>query len=255
MDLSVTLWNEHRVENKKPEASRIYPDGIGACIAEGLARHEIAPTLTRLDAPDQGLPQPLLDATSVLLWWGHLAHEELSDETIARVQNRVLQGMGLVVLHSGHHSKIFRRLMGTSCNLAWRDAKGGERERVWCLRPSHPIAEGLPPCFEIDRDEMYGEPFDIPEPDELVFVSWFQGGEVFRSGCTFVRGRGRIFYFSPGHETFPVYKNEHVIRAIANGIRWAHQRHSDGRNLQNWNRPVPDEPGAPRQTRRVNGGD
>ena len=250
MGLSVTLWNEYRVENIKPEASNIYPDGIGACIAEGLAAHGIAPILTRLDAPDQGLAQSLLDATDVLIWWGHLAHEELTDETITRVQNRVLNGMGLVVLHSGHHSKMFRRLMGTSCNLAWRDADAGERERVWCLRPSHPIAEGLPPCFEIKQDEMYGEPFDIPEPDELVFVSWFQGGEVFRSGCTFVRGRGRIFYFSPGHETFPVYKNEHVIRVIANGIRWAKQRHSDGRNLQNWNRAVPDEPGAPRQTRK-----
>ena len=91
-------------------------------------------------------------------------------------------------------------------------------ERVWVVLPSHPIAQGLPPYFEVPQSEMYGEPFDIPAPDELLFLSWFSGGEVFRSGCTFRRGRGRIFFFGPGHETFPIYHDPHVRRVIANGI-------------------------------------
>lgn len=249
MSVSVTIWNEHRVETEDPEAAVVYPEGIGQCIALALQNHGFKPVVTSLEQPEQGISQTLLDQTDVLIWWGHLAHDEILDATIDRIQARVLRGMGLIVLHSGHHSKLFRRLLGTSCNLSWREADGGERERVWCLLPSHPIAEGIPPCFEIEKDEMYGEPFDIPQPHELVFVSWFQGGEVFRSGCTFLRGRGRIFYFSPGHETFPVYRNKHVIGVISNAIRWANQRHADGRDLMNWNRAVPDEPDAPRQTR------
>jgi len=158
---------------------------------------------------------------------------------VNRIQQRVLKGMGLIVLHSGHHSKLFRRLMGTNCNLAWRELPDGDLERVWVIHPSHPIAEGLPPYFEVPQSEMYGEPFDIPAPEELIFLSWFKGGEVFRSGCTFHRGRGRIFFFGPGHETFPIYHNAHVHRVIANAIRWAKQAHTDGRILSNWHREVP----------------
>jgi hypothetical protein len=149
-----------------------------------------------LDEPEEGLPPVVLDQTDVLLWWGHAAHDQVSDELVTRVQQRVLAGMGLIVLHSGHWSKVFKRLMGTSCALCWREA--GERERVWVVNPGHPIAAGLGDCIEIEQSEMYGEPFGIPTPDELIFVSWFQGGEVFRSGATWTRGSGRIFYFSPG---------------------------------------------------------
>jgi trehalose utilization protein len=155
------------------------------------------------------------------------------------VQQRVLKGMGLLVLHSGHHSKLFRRLMGTNANLSWRETPDGDLERVWVVNPSHPIAEGLPPYFEVNASEMYGEPFDIPQPDELVFISWYSGGEVFRSGCTFQRGRGRIFFFSPGHETYPIYHDKTVHKVISNGIRWARQKHTDGRILENWHRAEP----------------
>src|SRR6185312_16114635 len=157
--------------------------------------------------------------TEVLTWWGHVAHQEVSDVVVDRVQQRVLEGMGLVVLHSGHHSRIFRRLMGTNCNLKWREAD--ERERLWVVDPSHEIAEGLGEGFTIEPEEMYGEYFDIPEPDRLVFIGWFPGGEVFRSGCCFERGRGRIFYFQPGHETYPTYHQPEVQRVIANAVRWA----------------------------------
>jgi trehalose utilization protein len=173
-----------------------------------------------LDEPDQGLPQDRLAATDVLVWWGHLAHAQVTDATVDRVRARVLGGMGLIVLHSGHLSRIFTSLMGTSCNLRWRE--GEDRELVWTVCPSHPIARGVPHPLEIGRHEMYGEHFDIPEPDELVFISSFSGGEVFRSGCCFRRGNGRIFYFSPGHETQPVYHLSGVRRVLANAVLWAH---------------------------------
>ncbi|MDP1592570.1 MAG: ThuA domain-containing protein [Prosthecobacter sp.] len=218
--IRVTLWNEFVHERQNPEIAQIYPKGIHGALAEALGVHEdfIIRTAT-LDEPEQGVSQASLDETDVLLWWGHTAHDAVLDETVTRVQQRVLAGMGLIVLHSGHWSKVFKRLMGTSCALCWREA--GERERVWVVNPGHPIAAGLGDCIEIEQSEMYGEPFGIPTPDELIFVSWFQGGEVFRSGATWTRGSGRIFYFSPGHEVYPIYHHPDVQRVIANGIRWA----------------------------------
>ena len=161
----------------------------------------------------------MLDATDVLTWWGHIAHGQVADAIVDRVQERVLQGMGLIVLHSAHYSKIFKRLLGTTCSLTWREA--GETERLWVCNPGHPIAQGIDRYFELEQEEMYGEPFAIPNPDEVVFISWFQGGEVFRSGCAWHRGRGKVFYFRPGHETFPIYYDENVQKVIANAARWA----------------------------------
>lgn len=239
MPIKVTIWNEGRHEQTDAEVRQHYPDRIDGAIAAGIRHPEFEIRRATLDDPDQGLPDTLLNDTDVLLWWGHVAHDEVSDGLIDRIQQRVLQGMGLVILHSGHHSKLFRRLVGTNANLAWRELPEGDLERVWVVNPAHPIAEGLPPYFEIEGSEMYGEPFDIPQPDELIFISWFSGGEVFRSGCTFQRGRGRIFFFGPGHETFPIYHDPHVHRVIANGIRWVRQKHTDGRRLDNWHRPDP----------------
>jgi trehalose utilization protein len=165
------------------------------------------------------LTDEVLASTDVLTWWGHMAHGEVSDAVVEKVHQRVLGGMGLIVLHSGHYSKIFRRLMGTNCSLIWREI--GEHERVWVTAPGHPIVEGLGPYFEIPHTEMYGEFFDIPQPDELVFISWYQGGEVFRSGCCFYRGRGKVFYFSPGHESLPIYHQKEVLHVIGNAVRWA----------------------------------
>ena len=239
MGRRVTLWTEACIQRERADISSIYPGGMDATIAGGIVDDGFILCTAGLDHSDHGLPPETLEATDVLVWWGHDAHEDVPDDRVDRVQRRVLSGMGLVVLHSGHHSKIFKRLMGTSCNLAWREQPQGETERVWVVAPSHPVAEGLPSSFDIPQSEMYGEPFDIPSPDELVFLSWFQGGEVLRSGCAFRRGRGRIFYFGPGHETFPIYFNPHVRRDIANAIRWARQPHADGRVLANWHRPNP----------------
>jgi trehalose utilization protein len=219
MTTRVTVWSEYRQERSDDAVRAVYPDGIHAAIADGLREAGLDVRTATLDDPDQGLGDALLAATDVLTWWGHVAHAELEDAVVDRVQRRVLDGMGLIVLHSGHHSRIFRRLMGTSCDLKWREAD--ERERVWVVDPAHPIAEGLGDSFLIPQEEMYGEHFDVPAPDQLVLVSWFQGGEVFRSGCCYERGRGRIFYFRPGHETYPTYFRPDVRRVIANAVRWA----------------------------------
>jgi trehalose utilization protein len=237
-ELRVTVWNEGLHERTKPEMASTYPDGIHGAIADGL-RDELAGAhiqTATLDQPGQGLPPEVLDETDVLLWWGHMAHDEVQDAVVARVVDRVLGGMGLIVLHSAHYSKVFRSLMGTTCSLQWRNA--GERELVWTIDPSHPIAAGVDQPIVIPEQEMYGEPFDIPQPDELVFVSSFAGGEVFRSGVTFRRGRGRVFYFSPGDESYPVYFHPQVRRVLANAVEWARPRGPVGGPAIAHERPV-----------------
>jgi trehalose utilization protein len=219
-DVRVTVWNEFRQERSDGPVRAVYPDGIHVAIADGLRQlGGLEVRTATLDEPAQGLPDDVLARTDVLTWWGHAAHDDVTDETVDRVHARVLDGMGLVVLHSGHFSRIFKRLMGTSCDLKWRE--DGRSERLWVVDPSHPIVDELPETFVLPEEEMYGEHFDIPAPDELVLVSWFEGGEVFRSGATWRRGRGRVVYLRPGHETHPTYFDANVRRLIANACRWA----------------------------------
>lgn len=215
--MNVVVWNENYHEKIDPRVTEVYPGGIHAYVASFLEDADVRVRTATLDMEECGLTQEVLDETDVLIWWGHMRHHLVPDEIVERVHKRVLEGMGLVVLHSGHHSKIFRSLMGTTCNLKWRD---GARERIWTIKPNHPIAEGIPETFSLACEEMYGEPFGIPEPQEVLFMGWFNGGEVFRSGCTWVRDNGRIFYFQPGHETNPSLKNEHVQRIIRNAVKW-----------------------------------
>lgn len=217
--MHITIWNENRHEQINQTVKEIYPEGIHGAIASFLKETGHSIQTATLDEEEHGLTEDVLQLTDVLIWWGHIAHHEVSDEVVARVHQRVLDGMGLIVLHSGHFSKIFKSLMGTTCDLKWREAN--EKERLWVTSPGHPITEGIGEYIELEKEEMYGEHFDIPSPDELIFVSWFQGGEVFRSGCTFHRGKGKIFYFRPGHETYPTYYNEQIQRVITNGVKWA----------------------------------
>lgn len=241
--IRVTVWNEYWHENPARHADvqarlrnygfsesklinategvkKVYPDGMHAVIADHLRAQGFAVRVATLDEPEHGLTEEVLAETDVLAWWGHAAHDQVSDEIVERVHERVnLGGMGLIALHSSHYSKIFKKLMGASCMLKTREAD--EKERIWVIDQSHPIANGLPEYFEIPQTEMYGEPFDVPAPDALVFVSWFQGGEIFRSGCCYQRGRGKIFYFRPGHETLPIYYQPEVRQVIANAVRWA----------------------------------
>jgi trehalose utilization protein len=219
-DIRVLIWNEGLHERERhEEVLRLYPEGIHGALAGHLrTRPGLAVRTATMDEPEHGLTAEALAAADVLVWWGHKVHHELRDDIADRVQQRVLEGMGFIALHSSHFSKPFLRLMGTSGRLRWRMAN--EVERIWVVDPTHPIAAGVGPYLEL-REEMYGEFFDIPPPDELVFVSWFEGGEVFRSGCTWRRGKGRVFYFRPGHETCPSYLHPDVLRVIENGVRWA----------------------------------
>jgi trehalose utilization protein len=223
--IRVTVWGENFHENADRDRAAMaerYPDGMHGAIAAGLSEVLGSAAEVRTatqDQPEHGLTSEVLDTTDVLTWWGHATHADVADEVVERVHQRVLAGMGLLVLHSGHFSKIFKRLMGTTCSLAWRDS--ADTELIWTVAPEHPIAEAVPQPIVLEEHEMYGEFFDIPAPDELVFISTFTGGEVFRGGATWRRGKGKVFYFSPGDQNYPVYHHPDIRRVLANAVRWA----------------------------------
>ena len=217
--LNVLIWNEFRHEKELEAVQKIYPKGIHAALAEFLACDDISVKTATLDDSQCGLTQDVLDHTDVLIWWGHAHHHEVPDEIAARVRDSVLKGMGAIFLHSAHHSKPFKFLMGTSCNLGWRE--DGDMERVWVAKPSNPIVQGIGRYIELAHEETYAEPFDIPEPDQTILIGSYEGSEVFRSGCCFYRGNGKIFYFQPGHESFPTYYQPDVQTVIKNAVRWA----------------------------------
>jgi len=217
--IKTVVWGENVHEQTNKVVADIYPDGMHGAIAAAL-NADAGITATTATLQEHGLTAERLADTDVLLWWGHAAHGDVSDDVVERVAEAVWSGMGLILLHSAHFAKPFKRLMGTPCNLTWREA--GERERMWVTTRGHPIAKGLPDHFELENEEMYGEPFGVPEPLETVFVSWFQGGEVFRSGLTYRRGLGNIFYFRPGHETYPTYHDANVQTVLKNAVHWAH---------------------------------
>ncbi len=216
--IKVTVWNEFRHEKNEPRIKELYPEGIHGALRDALMEcGDFEVTTVTLDMPENGLTDDILNNTDVLMWWGHMAHGEVSDKVVEKVRERVLRdGMGFFPIHSGHHSKPFRAILGTTGDLSWG---ANQQEIVWNILPQHPIAEGIPERFEL-TEEMYGEPFYIPAPDELVFASWFANGNIFRSGCCYYRGMGKIFYFQPGHEECKSLYNPYVRRIIRNGVRW-----------------------------------
>ncbi|MBO5648434.1 MAG: ThuA domain-containing protein [Clostridia bacterium] len=221
--IRVTIWNEYVHEVYEDAVREIYPLGIHGCIKEFLEKldvnGELEIRLAALADPDQGLPDEVLNNTDVLMWWGHCAHHEVDDGLVQRIKARVYDGgMGFIPMHSAHMSKPFREILGTSGKLLWGE---DQHEFIWNVRPGHPITAGIPEHIELDKEEMYGEPFMIPQPDELLFISWFEQGYVFRSGCTYHRGRGKIFYFQPGHEYCRSFYNEYVQRVLYNAVKWA----------------------------------
>ena len=222
MAIKVIVWGENVHEQNDEKVQNIYPDGMHNCIADGLnIDDDIDAKTVTLQEPEHGLSTELLNNTDVLIWWGHIAHDKVDDKIVDRVHARVLEGMGIIILHSAHYSKIFRKLLGTTCSLRWREA--GELERIWVCDPGHKIAQGIDRFIELPQSEMYGEPFQIPPPDEIIFTSWFEGGETFRSGVTYKRGNGKLFYFSPGHETYPIYHQKPIKLILKNAVKWAYQ--------------------------------
>jgi len=228
--IKVTVWNEYTDDQKTAEVASVYPEGLHKTIAGFLNRDgEISAGVSIITDPEQGLSEQVLDNTDVLIWWGHRHHDEVQDHLVKRVVDRVQRGMGIIFLHSAHKSKPFMSLMGTTGYLGWREA--AEKSRVWTVSPTHPIARGVAGQFLLEHEEMYTEPFGIPEPDATVFISWFEGGNVFRSGVTFHREYGKVFYFQPGHETYRTYHNPQVQRIITNAVKWAKPEiRADSRN-------------------------
>ena len=220
MTINAVVWGENVHERTSEVVRGIYPQGMHQTIADALnADAGISAETATLQEENHGLPADRLAKTDVLLWWGHAAHGDVADDVVENIAEAVWSGMGLICLHSAHFSKIFKRLMGTPCNLTWREA--GERERIWTVAPGHPIMKGLPQSFELAQEEMYGEPFGIPDPMETVMIGWFEGGEVFRSGVTYRRGAGKVFYFQPGHETYPTYHDANIQQILRNAVYWA----------------------------------
>ena len=217
--IRVTVYNEFLHERSEEHIRAVYPEGIHMAIKRFLECDDISVETVTLDDVAERMTDELMNRTDVLIWWGHMAHERVPDEVAERVQQAVLKGMGAIFLHSGHHSKPFRRLMGTTCNLTWRE--DGDYERVWVVKPAHPIAQGLGRFIYIPHEETYGEPFDVPEADETIFIGGYERGEVFRSGLTYRRGNGKIFYFQPGHESNPTFLIPDVQRVIRNAVYWA----------------------------------
>ncbi len=223
--MQITVWNEYHQERTDPKIAAVYPGGIHAALAAGLAEQfgdGAAVGTATLDQPDHGLTEEVLDGTDVLLWWAHLRHDRVADEVVDRVRRHVLGGMGLIILHSAIEAKITRALLGTSCRMSWW--RHGDRELIWTVDPAHPIADGLPNPIELAAGEMYGEPLDVPTPDELIFITGYAGGEVLRSGCGWHRGAGRVFFFAAGHEEYPIYHDAHIRTALGNIVRWAAPR-------------------------------
>ena len=217
--IKVTVWNEYLEELQYEHVAKVYPNGIHECIREFLEKDpEIQVRCVTLRMEDQGLSDEILNDTDVLIWWGHQAHEEVTEENAERVKQHILNGMGFIPLHSAHYCKVMRKILGTSMCVRW---KHGEKEKLICVNPSHPIAEGIKEPIILEPEEMYGEYFDIPKPDDLIFIGWFSNEEVFRSGCTFLRGWGKIFYFQPGHEEYPTFYQPQIQRIITNAVRWA----------------------------------
>lgn len=216
--IRVTIYNEFTHERSDENVAKLYPNGIHGTLKAFLENDEVQVRCFTLDTVEEITPE-VLKETDVMLWWGHVSHRQVPDSVAAAVRDAVLSGMGMIFLHSAHESKPFMLLMGTGCHVNWRE--DGDMERLWTVMPSHPIAQGVDPCVILPNEETYGEPFGIPQPDELIFIGWYDGGEVFRSGCTFRRGNGKIFYLQPGHETFPIYYDPNIQRIITNAVQWA----------------------------------
>ena len=218
--MRVTLFTEYNASMDCDEAKASYPNGgMNPALEAFLKTENEVTTIIHSDGDDgSALTEEILKNTDVLVWWGHWYHGSVNDKVADMVVEFVNRGMGFIALHSAHASKPFRRLVGTNGSLSWREM--GENERLWVIEKAHPITKGLGDYVDIPHEEMYGEPFAIPAPDELLFISWFKGGEVMRSGCVFNRGYGKVFYFRPGHETLPTYLNPQIQQIVLNAVKY-----------------------------------
>jgi trehalose utilization protein len=202
------------------EPAGVYPEGINGAIAKYLRTlPNLEVRAASINDPEQGIAKSALDSTDVLIWWAHRTHKEIDDgralEAVRQIRER---GLGFIAIHSAHYAKIFKMILDSACDLGgWR--VGGKPESLKCVAPTHPIAQGVGD-FTIPHTEMYNEPFKVPPPEATIFLSTWEGGEEFRSCNTWTAGRGRVVYFRPGHETYPIYFQEKPLRVIANAVLW-----------------------------------
>lgn len=224
--MNITVFNENIDElgldpkraDKTAALLEVHPNGIHNTLKDLFDEMDDVNVRTATqDQEECGLSKEVLDNTDVLVFWAHRGHDDFPDEIAENIHQRVISGMGLILLHSAHHSKVLKRTLGTSGDLRWRD---DTYCRIFCVNPTHPISEGIPENFELGIEECYGECFDIPKPDDVVFLSWYDIGEVLRSGCTWTRGYGKIFYFQPGHESNLSYKHPYVRQILKNAVNW-----------------------------------
>lgn len=215
----VVVWSERTAPKE------MYPNDVNAAIAEGLkglAGWEVV--TANIDEPGQGLGDELLKRTDVLIWWGHKRHQEVKDELVERIVRRVkAEGMGFIALHSSHFARPYRKLMGTACS--WGEYKAdGTSAKVIVKAPQHPIAQGVKD-FELPKIERYGEPFAVPEPETVVLDGIYKkpdgNTEPGRMGLCWTIGKGRVFYLTPGHETYNDFFRPDIRQILRNAVEWA----------------------------------
>lgn len=215
----VVVWSEGTAPKE------VYPNDINGAIAEGLKElkgWEVV--VANLSDPNQGLPDELLNRADVLIWWGHQRHDQVKDPLVSKIVKRVKEdGMGFISLHSSHFAKPNKALMGTACS--WGAYVGDSTTlKVTVKDPGHPIAKGVKE-FTIVHNERYSDPYAVPTPQSVVFegIATLKDGKVDPSqqGFTWQIGKGKMFYFQPGHETNPVFYDANVGRIMINAVQWA----------------------------------
>ncbi|MBI1353570.1 MAG: trehalose utilization protein ThuA [Acidobacteria bacterium] len=223
----VLVWSE------RSEPVEVYPAGINGEVASIFAADRgVEVSVANMLDPEQGLSEAALAQTDVLVWFGHRSHADVLPEVVDRVVRRVTaDGMGFLPLHSAHYSLPFVRLMEleaaeqgvrlTGRVGSWGAVRNkGEPERVQILLPAHPIAKGLT-AFTIEGTEEYANPFVAPPAEEKVLAGAWEGGEQDGSdGLAWTVGKGKVFYFRPGHETRPIFRQPEVRAVLRNAVLW-----------------------------------
>lgn len=215
----VVVWSE----GTAPKT--VYPYDVNTAIAEGLQPLKDWQIITAsITDPDQGLSDDLLNSTSVLIWWGHQKHGDVKDELVAKIVRRVKEGgMGFIATHSAHYSKPLKALLGTNCGWKYYTDDGARVDLI-VKSPKHPIAKGVK-NFTVPKTERYGDPFEVPPAETVVFdgIYTLPNGtkENAQQGMTWSVGKGRVFYFQPGHESYPIYFQEEIRHIFRNGVQWA----------------------------------
>lgn len=223
---TVVVWSEGTASVDRG-SREVYPNDINSAIADGLKPLEAEGwkiVKAGLGDPDQGISDELLNRTDVLVWWGHKKHGEVSNDLVAKIDARVREGrMGFISTHSSHFAKPYRKLMGTPCS--WREYKtDGTSVEIIVKDPSHPICKGVK-NFKLPKIERYGEPFAVPTPESVpldgIYTKPDGSTEPGRMGLCWTVGKGRVFYFTPGHETYDDYFRPEVRQILLNAVVWA----------------------------------